>query len=182
MGTQAIHSILAGLPVFNSVLPGIKFFEPKDHFFKQMSAAYRGLHIYDVGAGMGHVALGLALEGLTVTALDLILREKAEFPVVHTNAVGYRYPQDAVLMFCRPCHNEFVEATISRGLGCGVQHFVYAGLAKNVNSDLGRFRRDFVSVARKIGHDGESLYVMGKSKESWAGSQDTTHASHSFVN
>ena len=176
MSKMTMHSILAGLPLFNTILPGIKFFEPQSQFFSQMIAAYKEWHIYDIGAGKGHVALGLALNGLTVTAIDFILRENPEYPVLHANAVSFNYPHDAVLLFCRPCHSEFVEETIQQGINCGVHHFVYAGLPKNVDSDLGRFRRNFVLVAKKIGRDGESLYIMGKSKKVWDGHQGGIHA------
>ena len=157
-----IENILAGMPVFARALPGIKFFEPIPEFFSWMADAYKDLEVFDIGAGMGHVARGLNLAGLRVKALDMIEREDAEFPVIHVNALRYTYPSDSVLMFCRPCHNGFVEGTIAHGLRCGAKHFLYVGLPKNSRTDLGRFRNRFQGACRKIGRDGETFYAMGE--------------------
>lgn len=153
-----LESILASMPVFARALPGVKFFDPKAEFYEWMADAYRGIELYDIGAGMGHVAKGLSDVGMRVKAVDMIQREDAEFPVIHCNSLCYHYPPLSVLLFCRPCHNGFVQGTIQRGIECGVKHFLYAGLPKNSRQDLGRFRNKFSLASRNIGKDRESLY------------------------
>jgi hypothetical protein len=161
MRNRTIENLLATMPVFAKALPGIKFFEPMPEFFDWMADTYKGMELFDVGAGIGHIAAGLQRSGLKVQALDIIKREGAVFPVINVNAVRYNYPASSVLMFCRPCHNGFVEATIQRGIDCGVRYFVYVSLPKNSVNDLGRFRRKFSLACKKIGASGESMYAMG---------------------
>jgi hypothetical protein len=156
-----VGSILETMPVFANSLPGLKFFEPLDGILDWIAESYREMEIYDIGAGMGHVAAGLASAGANVKAIDVILRDNAEFPIIHENALRYRFPSNSILMFCRPCHGFFVTETINWGLKCGVRDFIYIGLSRNVNDDLGRFRRQFKLAARKVGRDNESMYCMG---------------------
>lgn len=151
--------LLADLPVACLPLPGIKFFEPKTVFFRWMRERYAGLPLFDIGAGVGHVSAALKSHGFDVTALDLILRDNIEFPVQLANSVSYEYPANVVLMFCRPCHNDFVRATITQGMRRGVRHFIYVSKPGNADIDLAGYRSLFRAAKRRVGSENESIYL-----------------------
>jgi hypothetical protein len=158
MSSAVLDSLLADLPVGFSSLPGWKFFEPKPAFIEAMQK-YKHLEIWDIGAGVGHVSALLTRVGFNTVAIDLNAREKCETTVVVANSVRSHYPPNAMLLFCRPCHNGFVEATIRQGLRCGVSCFGYVSLEQNRSNDLGEFEQDFDLISRNVGKDRESLYV-----------------------
>lgn len=159
MSTLLFHSLLADLPLSFQPLPGVRFFQPNKFFIDYMTKMYEGLEIWDIGAGTGFVANELSKAGMHVVALDMLAREEPFFPVLISNSVTQQYPREAVMLFCRPCHGGFVEATIYQGLRCGVRNFVYAGLAKNVGDDLSHFRRSFKRILTEVGLENESLYT-----------------------
>lgn len=155
---QMIERLLAAQPQ-GSTLPALRFFEPKPSFTNFMRSRFSGQLIYDIGAGCGHVAEALAMAGLNITAFDLSHRANAWFPVEIGNAITWNYEPGSVAMFCRPCHGVFVEASIERLRHFGVSTVIYAGLAHNVDADLGIFRRYFKCVLTHAGRDNESVYI-----------------------
>lgn len=159
MSTAILDMLLAEMPVASLPLPGIKFFEPRTCFIRWMRERFAGLPVFDIGAGVGHVSDALTRAGFDCTALDLILRDNIEFPVQLANSVSYQYPADAVLLFCRPCHNDFVRATITQGLRCGVRHFIYVSKPANAPCDLSHYRGVFRWVKRNVGSEKESIYL-----------------------
>lgn len=159
MSATVLHSLFSDLPLHFRPLPSIKFFEPKQSFLDYMTEIYRDREVWDIGAGSGFVAHKLFQADMKVVALDIIAREAPYFPVMISNAITQQYPNTAVMLFCRPCHGGFASAAIYQGLRCGVRDYVYAGLPKNVNDDLGEFRRSFRRVTTKVGEENESLYT-----------------------
>lgn len=155
MLTEFVRAMRAG----DFTLASVAFFRPRPVFFEQMKA-FRGLHLYDVGAGLGHVADGLAAHGHEVTALDLYIREQGSRFVELANGATYAYEPGGVVLICRPCHGPFTEAVIEQALACNVAWLVYVGLPKNREYDLGRYNRLFRRAVRRVGAQGESLYVM----------------------
>ena len=143
-----------------SVLVNLKFFEPNSNFLAWMAAKFDGKHIYDVGAGVGHVAKALTERGLRVTAIDINYREDPEFPVMLVNAGACGYEKGSVVMLCRPCHGIFPETVLEQALRCKVGAIVYVGLPKNTASDLGKLRRKFKTGMTHAGENGERVYVM----------------------
>lgn len=141
-------------------LPAMRFFLPKAKFVRYMTANYRGKLLYDVGAGVGHVARALADEGLDVTALDLYHREEEQFPITIADVTAYTYKAESVLMFCRPSHEGFVEKTIGAALKQDVREILYIGLSRNLPHDLRVYRRRFQRVLCRVGVRGEDLYKL----------------------
>jgi uncharacterized UPF0146 family protein len=144
-------------------LPCLKFFEPTKKFLRWMKRGYSTSLIYDVGAGVGHVATALRKDGLKVLAIDLNYRE-SEGPRQITIADGesYRYERDSVVMVCRPCHGQFTEQVIEQASRCGAATFLYAGLKKNVENDLGVYLDQFKLALSGAGRDGEGVWVAQK--------------------
>lgn len=159
MSNSALDMLLAEKLVSVITLSDLKFFEPKPSFIQLMNERFAGFPIFDIGAGVGHVSAMLENEGFIVKALDLIPRENSEFLVELQNAVSYRYPADAVMLFCRPCHNDFVRATIAQGIRCGVHRFVYVSKPANINMDLSNYRRNFRLAGKDVGCEKESMYI-----------------------
>ena len=126
-----------------------------------MKANHSGRHVYEVGCGVGNTASMLAKAGLHVTAIDLQPRTESEFPVVRGDSTQHQFEKGSVLLFCRPCHNGFVEKTLSRGILCGVADIVYVGLTKNLQDDLGslhdRFAKRRIGV---VGHSDERVWEL----------------------
>jgi len=119
------------------------FFQPTAKFIRWMKAHYGDQHIYDVGCGTGNTASMLAKAGLHVTALDLEPRTESQYDVIKADSTEYQFEKGSVLLFCRPCHNGFVEKTLSRGILCGVADIVYVGLTKNLGE---RYLNPILSV------------------------------------
>ena len=144
-------------------LPSHKFFEPTKTFVSVMGKKFGKRLIYDVGAGMGHVAnaLSKSKKFKNVVALDMNARIGAEFKIKMVDATSYGFSPLGVVMFCRPCHGLFVNDAIDNALECGVKDIVYVGLEKNVSDDLG----DYFSEARqlktrKIGSEEEKIWII----------------------
>ena len=148
------------IPQWGGILGNLKFFEPNDSFPAWMAAKFDGKHIYDVGAGVGHVAKVLHDRGLKVTAIDINHRQAPEFPVMVVDAGACGYEKGSVVMLCRPCHGIFPEMALEQALRCKVGAIVYVGLPKNAASDLGKLRRKFKTGLTSVGKDGERVYVM----------------------
>lgn len=152
----SVYSMMAGYD--GVTLPATKFFKPKNTFVQYMAKNFdRTKLIYDVGAGCGHIAKNLAKSDFNITALDLIRRDKTEYPITYANSLIYDFGADSVVMFCRPCHGLFVLSTIDNAIQCGVATILYIGLDKNVNDDLG-FEYDFDCVCNDVGEDGENIW------------------------
>jgi hypothetical protein len=132
-----------------------KYFQPTANFNRWMTAQFGGNPVYDLGSGMGHVAKALAKAGLRVTAIDLAPRTESEFDVIKADSTQqYQFEKGSVLLFCRPCHNGFVEKTLTKAIMCGVADIVYVGLTKNLEDDLGSLHERFAK--RRIGMVGHS--------------------------
>jgi hypothetical protein len=130
------------------------FFKPTPLFVRWMKTHHSGQHVFDVGCGTGNTASMLAKAGMKVTAIDLAPRTESEFDVIKADAAEYAFEKGAVLLFCRPCHNGFVEKTLNKGIMCGVADIVYVGLTKNLQDDLGSLHERFTK--RRIGIVGHS--------------------------
>lgn len=142
------------------VLPGLKFFEPTPEFASFMKKAYPKIRIYDVGAGMGHVAHELRERGLKALALDINRRESREnFPVTIADGESYLYLPGSVVMICRPCHGQFCEEVISNAAWCKAAAILYVGLEKNLAGDLGPYRKNFKLKLSDAGLEGEGVWV-----------------------
>ena len=130
------------------------FFHPTAHFIRWIKGHHGKKHIYEVGAGVGHVAKLLAKAGLHVTAIDLAPRAESEFPVVQGDSTEYQFEKDSVAMFCRPLHSGFVEKTLTKAIQSDVSHILYVGLTKNLQNDLGSIHDKFTK--RRVGVVGNS--------------------------
>jgi SAM-dependent methyltransferase len=117
--------------------------------------------IYDVGAGVGHVAKALWAAGLSVVAIDLNRRARQEYAMLEDDGLTFGYLPGSIVMLCRPCHgpSAFTEGVVDRAVNCGASNVLYVGKPKNVTDDLGKFRRRFRVVLRNAGKEGESVYL-----------------------
>ncbi len=141
-------------------LPAISFFRPLPKYFKWMGKRYDNDQIiYDVGAGNGHTAAKLAVNGHKAHAIDLHHRDDG-LQVEIANGASYDYESGSVVMVCRPCHGIFVECVIERAWECGVKEILYVGLRKNVRDDLGPYIDDSQLVAGVFGQDGERIWIV----------------------
>lgn len=126
-----------------------------------MKAQFSGNLIYDIGCGTGNTASMLAKTGMKVTAIDLAPRTESEFDVTKADSTQHQFEKGSVLLFCRPCHNGFVEKTLTKGIMCGVADIVYVGLTTNLQDDLGslcdRFTKRRVGV---VGHSDERVWNL----------------------
>lgn len=141
------------------MLPNVKFFEPRLKFVNWMMRNYSDTTIFDVGAGVGHVSAKLRSNGLKVIPIDLVPRESPECEVYMLDATEMRYPKDCVVLLARPCHGHFVEGVIRQAFYWKVSAFLYVGLDKNVENDLG-YDHQFKCVAKNVGRAGENLWIV----------------------
>lgn len=124
--------------------------------------AYRGLTIYDVGAGQGHVAEALRARGHEIIAIDISERDGARLVFI-ANGVTEPYEAGSVVMLCRPCHGWFAEAVVKQAARCRAAHVLYVGKPKNRRADLGRYSRLFRVVKGLVaGQAGESMAVWNR--------------------
>lgn len=148
-----------GVPV-GGTLPAIRYFAPRPKFLAYMIANYKRKHLYDVGAGSGHVARALTDAGLKVTALDLYHQDFERFPITLADATTYPYEPDSAIMFCRPSHEGSVAKTIATAVKCGVSDILYVGLPANRREDFGDYYRLFRRVLSDAGGKRENVYRM----------------------
>jgi hypothetical protein len=158
--SRGLHLVAASKTEFSS-LSCEKYFSPTPVFARWVKSQFNGKHIYDVGAGVGHVSKALAKAGMRMTAIDLAPRTNSETEVLMADSTQYPFEKDSVVMFCRPSHSGFVERTIANAIQRHVAAIVYVGLTKNLLDDLGslhdRFTKRRVGV---VGHSGECVWEL----------------------
>lgn len=140
------------------VLPALEFFEPLPAFIGWMRRSHQDELVYDVGAGTGLCSARLCEAGLKVKAIDLYHREREHFRIEIADGTSFDYRPDSTVMLCRPSHGLFPVGTVDRAIDCGVRRVLYVGLSRNVENDLGKYRRRFRRVLTRAGKDGEGIY------------------------
>jgi len=154
MRSRALGSTIAGLMAPPSGrLAELRFFKPKPRFFAEMRS-FLNLQLYDVGAGVGHVASLLRADDHRVIAIDIAERD-GQYGVVLANGASYPYEPDSVVLLARPCHGVFPSLVVEHAKDRGVAWAVYVRHPRNRKADVGMFWL----VARDVGEDGESMYV-----------------------
>lgn len=151
------EDLIGGMPQ-GQILPSLRFFEPRKSFISYM-VSRPAATVYDVGAGDGFASHQLRNAGVDARPIDLNYRSGRKYPVEIANAVEYDYEPQSYLMFCRPCHGPWVEVTIHYALRQGVAGFIYVGLRKNFEDDLGEYASRFKRVMTNAGKDRESVWI-----------------------
>lgn len=149
-------------------LPSQTFFNPKKSFLSFMARKFAKQFIFDVGAGVGHVAEALSKtkKFKKVFAIDMLEREGGSaFPVYMADAASFPYPSGCIVMLCRPCHGSFVETVIDQAIECKAGAIVYVGLGRNVKTDLGMHYSKFKKVASNVGRDKENIWLSTLAKK-----------------
>lgn len=141
-------------------IPALKFFKPLPQFIDWAVGRWSRRVVYDIGAGVGHVANRLhERPGMAVIALDLFQRKNAEYPVMIQDATTYSYQPGSVAIICRPCHGDFTRDVIYQAQDQGVSEIAYIGLQRNVDADLAEWRSLFKFVLSDAGQDGECVWL-----------------------
>lgn len=144
----------------------LNFFEPDQKMLQWLKDYANGRLIIDVGCGTGHVIRELHKIKTKVIGIDPCMdvekfhRENLQQGIGLINVIYGKAQQcdltklpHCVLLFCRPCHSNFVEETIK------VMHpaseALYITVPKNWDdyNDLGRFKEK----AEIVEHEGSSL-------------------------
>lgn len=155
---------LATQRVLGGSLPSVKFFEPNPRFMRWMKRNCSNSIVYDVGAGIGHVAKALTAQNLKVLALDLNYRDFSgdDFPILIADGEAHQYQPRSIVMLCRPCHGAFVEEVVAQARRCRVSAILYVGLKKNVEVDLGIYWKDFKLRISDVGLEKESIWSWSR--------------------
>ena len=150
----------------NMFISTLNFFEPDQKMLEWLKNYANGRLIIDIGCGTGHIIRELHKIKTKVIGIDphmdvtkfheenlkqgiglinVMLREAQHCDLA-------KLP-NCLLIFCRPCHSDFVEETIK------VMHptseALYITVPRNLNNynDLGRFKK----VAKLLKHEGISI-------------------------
>lgn len=138
------------------VLPSQQFFIPTDVFWSILRRLVRQITVVDAGCGVGGLLDSAKDHGITMIGIDVLQRETQHPDVTIANAITYPYDATTWPMICRPCHDVWVEDTITNALRASASA-IYVGLPHNYYRDLG----DMISAdLGEVGEDGEHLYFF----------------------
>lgn len=108
-----------------------------------------------VDCGAGECMLEQESQGkLRVISLDICPRDPKE-PSIDCTKMPFHKGQ--ILVFIRPSHGGWVETTIENNQDVAA-FFLYIGLDKNLDQDLGRYQAETYVVSDWIGDEGERIY------------------------
>lgn len=148
---------LSRLDALEGVEGAIRFFSPTTTFVQWMKEEYKKIRIYDVGAGDGHAVSELSKAGMNVMGLDVMKYETPVHNVLHADGEEFEYDAGSVVMICRPCHGAFIDNVFEQAEVRQVKDFLYVGLKRNKESDLGQLPA-FELVLQEAGEDGECVW------------------------
>lgn len=107
-------------------LGSCQFFDPLPEFTKYMTTL--DAPIIDVGAGAGQVTECLVDAGLKAVGIDMHRHMRPVYHVQMADGTDFPYPEDCVVMLCRPCHGAFAEQVIDQAIARKVSMVLYVGL------------------------------------------------------
>lgn len=149
-------------PYLDITFPNSKFFEPLPEFFEWLHTIQYNNFIFDCGAGIGHVEAEATKLGFRdFYSIDEHPRDDPKSEIIIMPCQNFQYPENSILLFCRPCHNGFVAETYE--LHKDSCSFYYIGLESNLNVDL--FDIPHRLVLENIGEEGENIYVLSENME-----------------
>jgi len=134
------------------------FFYPTNRFVDWLVKLAGHRPIIDCGCGEGLLVEKLFRHGAAVLGVDI--RRLSEQPlVVVQDAETFEFPNNSVVLFCRPCHSDWVERTIKVARR-SADVILYIGKAENVECDLGDFLPRFKCIGKNVGKEGEYVWQM----------------------
>lgn len=146
--------------------PTLKFFEPDPTFLKWIKDYAKGRLIIDCGAGVGHITRELFKLGAKVVAFEKSgdyaafqeenLKQRLgmiQYIIADCSTSKITAMPNVLLLFCRPCHSDFVERTIQHMHPSSEALYITKPSNWENYDDLGKFR----DTAVKIKHKGKSL-------------------------
>lgn len=154
----------------------MKFFEPDEEFLKWIKDYANGRLILDCGAGLGHITRALHVLGAKIVAIDPFAdtdkfrEENFELKVGHIHYIDdysqsskFTAMPNCLLLFCRPCHSDFVEATIYHMHP--TSEALYITVPRNFDGydDLGEYKELAVEIPHKgTSAEGEKVWSIKK--------------------
>jgi len=101
----------------------MKFFEPNDAFLDWLAKHAGNRMVFDVGSGEGHITRALLSRKVKCVGIepqwDRYFEENRDLvnaiiPTEAEHCSSVALATNSLFLFCRPCHNLFVERTLRR--------------------------------------------------------------------
>lgn len=147
--------------------PVSTFFEPGDSFFSWFVEYLKGRPVVEIGCGNCRMIRRMHYYGIKAMGIDPVfdVRHHPDLSSACLNQTGQecraiRTKQSMVVLFCRPCHNGFVQETCKK-VGPNAE-IIYISLPKNVDVDFEPpwVATEIPGVPGLIG--GEKVYTVKK--------------------
>jgi hypothetical protein len=159
-------------------ITSMKFFEPDVAFLKWIKEYANGRLVIDCGAGMGHVTRELFKLGTKVVAFEpngdyTAFQEEnmkqrigmIQYIIADCSTSKITSMPNLLLLFCRPCHSDFVERTIAHMHPSSEALYITKPNNWEDYDDLGHFRDNAVLIKHKgKSKEGEKVWSIKKSK------------------
>lgn len=141
----------------------MQFFQPNKKFLDWVVKLAGPRPIIDCGCGEGQVTRALLERGANVLGIDILASGEDTDVAVPCDATTFQFPQRAIVLFCRPCHSDWVERAIDRAKQ-RADVILYVGLDRNLEYDLGKYKYKgrFKKIAKRAGKDDESVWAMDR--------------------
>lgn len=147
-------------------LPNQIFFQPRYDFLRWLANYVGSRQVVDCGAGVGHFASKMDMEGILVTALDIVQREEPEFDILPIDATTFEYRKYGLPIIARPCGGAWIRATIEQALKTAGR-IMYIGVERNFERDLEDLPEGVKKIkafgGRPVGNEDELAFILQRS-------------------
>lgn len=146
-------------------MPANRFFTPLPAFWQVMlelviekRTAGIDLKFMDCGCGAGELISEASDRGIQLVGCDLLDRDGQSEQVLQLDATRIRWAHNYWPLICRPNHDGWASEVISNAREQGACA-IYVGLPRNYSQDVAGLGMKVLQ--RKVGREGETLYITG---------------------
>lgn len=142
----------------NLRLGNLRFFTATPRFWEVMEQ-WREQCFIECGAGTGDTTREALDKGFQFGAVDICERDGQHESVLILDATMLTFSRELWPILCRPNHSGWCREVMDLALPASAG-FIYVGLERNTEIDLGEYAGKHDAVFESVGEDGECLWYF----------------------